>query len=343
MKAVKALVLGLMSAGLVVGAASFALADPVSGQRDAAQWLQQWHRAASSVPYAGTIAMTGARRDLRSARVWHATENGHQIERVDLLSGPARSMYRTDNTIYAFDHTTKTARVRQNMPAFGTMIPGMVPLVHEQTVQFGRYYKALNQGQERVANQDADVVLLQPQDQLRYGYRLWSDRRTGLLLKWQMLPDAKNTHNVLREVAFSDVQIGAPLRYSAIEDMLRQQSSYPVQSSTMQNVTLVQKGWQWKGNVPGYYVTSCYDRQGPSLGKAGVTPKAITQCVVSDGMASVSLFLDPHTQDAKERAMSSRSGTSVRTQQYASGHSITAVGEVPAAALQAILNGLVRK
>ena len=42
------------------------------------------------------------------------------------------------------------------------------------------FYSARQTGSERVAGFDADVVQVQPKDGLRFGYRIWSEKKSGL-------------------------------------------------------------------------------------------------------------------------------------------------------------------
>lgn len=318
-----------------------------AAQRNVLQWLQRWQQAASSVAYAGTLAMSGEHGNLRSARVWHAVAQGRQIERVDNLSGPPRSIFRTDDAVHVFHHDRKQVTVRTNMPRFGSLFPGMVPLSTQQQAEAARRYQASYQGQERVANQLADVVEFAPQDDLRYAYRFWSDRRTGLLLKWQMLQRAGAQAAVLREVAFSDVQIGAPLEYRVLDAMMRDTAGYQVERKNMRATSLQQQGWAMRTALPGYFVTDCYIRQRPQHDKGVVASEGevsvlITQCVLSDGLAGMSLFMAPPGGGAPGKLPRARGATNIRMQQYAGGHSVTAVGEVPPAALQGVLERLYR-
>ena len=69
-------------------------------------------------------------------------------------------------------------------------------------------------GQGRVAGFDADIVQLDPRDGLRFGYRIWSEKRTGLVVKTQTLDDAGR---VLEQAAFSELQLDAPVQAAKLD------------------------------------------------------------------------------------------------------------------------------
>lgn len=320
------------------------------------QWLQRWQQASARESYAGTLALSGERGNLRSARVWHAVRDGRQIERVDNLAGAPRSIFRTDQAVHVFLREQKLLRIRTNMPRQALLFPGMVPLPAAQQADAARYYRAAYQGQERVANHLADIVQFAPVDGLRYAYRFWSEQKTGLLLKWQMLQPGTTSREmaVLREVAFSDLQIQAPLSYPLIEGMMKETAGYQVRQTALRLTSLQQQGWAWRKAPTGYFVTHCYLRSAAGMAqgaegeaRAGLAASAaehsadVTQCVLSDGLSSISLFL----RDAPGSAVQgqrSRGATQIRSQSI-EGYGVTAVGEVPLAALQQVLDGLQRR
>ena len=324
-------------------------------ERSAQQWLQRWQQASRQQSYAGTLAMSGERGNLRSARVWHAVRDGRQIERVDNLSGSPRSIFRTEHAVHVFLRDKKELRIRTNMPRQATLFPGMMPLPGQLQAEAARYYRASHLGQERVANHVADVVAFAPVDGLRYAYRFWSDQKTGLLLKWQMLSSGATSAqaDVLREVAFSDLQIQAPLSYALLEGMMKETSGYRVQQTALRATTLQQQGWAWRKPLAGYFVTHCYLRPPESLSgrapsgpaprgsaPANVAASPVTHCVLSDGLSSISLFFRPASAEGAH-AVRSKGATSIRSQGIA-GQQVTAVGEVPPAALQQLLDSLQR-
>lgn len=377
-----AIVAAIGVASTAVAMAQTAAATPAGATRPttALQWMQRWQQASATHAYAGTLALSGERGNLRSARLWHAARNGRQIERVDNLAGPPRSLYRTDQGMVVFNHPQQIVRIQNNMPRFVTLFPGLAPLQGSQQAEALKYYQVQDLGQERAANQVADVTGFVPADGLRHAYRFWSEQQTGVLLKWQLLELPAGSKRLqdarmLREVAFSDVQIPAPITYVSLEQMMGDTKGYAVDRRDLKPVTLQQQGWGWRQPLPGYFVSHCYlrphlGRDGP--GSEGAGPDAerrrspgheagkpplssapdardgpphaanVTQCLMTDGLSGISLFMEPADKSSMHGpGPRMRDATRILSRSYGN-YRATVVGEVPAAMLQQVLDSLYR-
>lgn len=121
--------------------------------------------------------------------------------------------------------------------------------------------------------------------------------------------------------------------------MMASTQGYRLVQAEQARTTPQAEGWQLSAVVPGFEARNCYRR--PLSGTA-----SLVQCIFSDGLATVSLFMQPleAAQHPREGA-ASMGATQALTRRVAdrSGHWwITAVGEVPSATLQAFVQGLAR-
>ena len=64
-------------------------------------------------------------------------------------------------------------------------------------------------GKDRVAGFDADVVQLAPRDGLRFGYRVWGERASGLVVKLQTVDGESATCSSSRRSP--NCQLDAPV------------------------------------------------------------------------------------------------------------------------------------
>ena len=148
-------------------------------QRTAQQWLVRMQEASRSRNYTGTVVELHASGAMAVSRVWHAVRDGQQFERIDALDGAASTVYRHDGVVRTFMHQSRTVRTeRRDLLHTLRGPPGDL---------FVPPYTAHLLGQERVAGMDADVVWFEPRDALRFGYRFWSERASGLVLRVQTL------------------------------------------------------------------------------------------------------------------------------------------------------------
>lgn len=297
-------------------------------------WLQRTSAAARQRSYVGTFVVSAATGNLSSARIWHAREGDLQMERIEALSGPPRSIFRRNDQVSTFwpeTHVVKKDR-RESVELFPNL-PG-APQSAIDTL-----YEIRVIGRGRVAGLDADVVQLVPRDAMRFGYRIWSERRSGLVVKLQTL-DAKG--RVVEQSAFSELELDAPVKAEALARMMNDTAGYRVEKNQLQRTTALSEGWALESPVAGFGATRCYQR---AMGE-GTGRDQILQWIFSDGLASVSLFLERYdAQQPRQEGALSMGATHTLARRLSTKDGdwwLTAVGEVPARTLEAFAHGLVR-
>ncbi len=312
-------------------------AAPVGGDPAAlgvVEWLQRMHAAARQINYVGTFVVSGAGGNLSSARIWHAWEGASQIERIEALSGPPRSTFRHNEHVVTFHPESRVVKreKRENLELFPSLLGAPDAGVAE-------FYDARVLGKGRVAGFDADMVHLAPRDGLRFGYRIWSERKTGLVIKLQTL-DADGL--VVEQSAFSELQLAAPLKTHALAQMMNSTAGYRVERSELERTSAQAEGWALRSPIAGFKPISCYRR---ALGKAA-PPERMMQWTFSDGLATVSLFLEPYdAQRQPQEAVLALGATYTMTRRLPDKSGdwwLTAVGEVPPQTLEAFAQSLVR-
>ena len=196
-------------------------------------------------------------------------------------------------------------------------------------------------GSERIAGLDAEVVQLLPKDTLRYGYRVWSEKRSGLVVQLQTL-DVEG--RVLEQSAFSELQLDAPVNKAKLVQMMDATDGYRVERRDMQKTTAKAQGWDMAKAVPGFKPMGCYTRPVALLAGAPGRAEQTMQWMFSDGLATVSLFVEAFDARRHVREGVTELGGATRT------HTrrldvwwITAVGEAPAPTLALFVQGLERK
>lgn len=320
-----------------VGAFGLAGAAPPAGQggasggraaeRSVGEWLLRMHEASRRRSYVGTFVVSSYAGALSSARIWHACEGDVQMERVESLSGVPRAIFRRNDDVVTFLPESKVARSekRESLGLFPNLLTGGENSIPE-------FYGARGLGTDRVAGHDADVVHVVAKDNLRYGYRIWSERKSGLVVKLQTLDtDGK----VLEQAAFSELQLDAPVRMDRLAQMMASTEGYRVEKADAVKTTAAAEGWSLKTAVAGFKSMSCYKRP---------ASENTMQWIFSDGLASVSLFVEPydrqrHTQEGLFAAVGATQTLTYRVQDWW----VTAVGEVPPHTLKAFALSLERR
>lgn len=299
---------------------------------DAAQWVERMRGDPCARNYSGTLVVSSAAGAMTSSRMWHACAAGLPVVRVEPLTGTPRIVFRHGDEVRTFNLQARTVRVEPREPARGFPL---VPVLPGAAVS--QHYSVKLLGSERVAGAMADGVAFVPQDAWRFGYRFWTERDTGLVLKLQTVgADGQ----VLEQTAFSQLDLEAPVR---AEELLRSQQAlqgYQVEAPRIRRTTAEAEGWTVRQVPPGFVSLGCFQRQ------PGGAPDAVLvlQCVYSDGLASVSVFVEAlpaQRQEAKPQA-ASMGATHLWAQRAAAQAWVTVVGEVPPATLRAFAQQLER-
>ncbi|RZL88591.1 MAG: transcriptional regulator [Variovorax sp.] len=300
----------------------------------AVEWLQRMHAAARQRTYVGTFVVSASTGNLSSSRIWHVCEGDLQLERIEALSGPPRSTFRRNDHVMTFLPEAKVVKSekRENAELFPNLLGTPDSSIDE-------YYRARVLGKDRVAGFDSDVVQLEPRDGLRFGYRVWSERRSGLVVKLQT---TDGEGRVIEQSAFSELQLDAPVKAQALAQMMASTAGYRVEKSEFERTTASKEGWLLRTPVAGFKPLNCYRR---SLG-GGAQGHQTIQWTFSDGLASVSLFVEPYDAQRQPReALMALGATYTLTRRLTDKDGdwwLTAVGEVPPQTLDAFAQSLAR-
>lgn len=297
------------------------------------QWLSHVHDAARQGAYVGTFVVTTSHA-MSSSRIWHVCEGAQQIERVDALTGVPRSTYRRNDQVVTFLPQSRLAIAdkRETLGIFSSMLSGA-------DASIGNFYQLDALGHDRVAGFLTDVVELKPRDNLRFGYRIWTAQNTGLVVKTQTIDQRRG---VVEQAAFSELQLGKPLSWSKLSAMMDNTDGFELRTSELSHTTAEQEGWRIKANVPGFKSVDCYKRSPSAQAASGGT----LQWVFSDGLATVSLFIETFDEARHPRILPQESFAFGATQMFTrrvGAWWLVAVGEVPLQTLELFAMGVERK
>ena len=298
-------------------------------------WLMRLHEASRHRTYTGTFVVSAAGK-MASARIWHVCDGDQQVERVESLSGTPRATFRRNDEVVTFFPESKVA-VSESRDSLG-LFPN---LLKSNAADIGEHYQMKAVGSERIAGLDADIVQLVPKDALRYGYRVWSEKRSGLVVQLQTL-DAEG--KLLEQAAFSELQLDAPVSKAKLTQMMAATEGYRVERRDLQKTTAKAQGWDMSKPVPGFKPMGCYTRPVALLAGASGRTDQTMQWMFSDGLATVSLFVETYDARRHSREGATELGGATRTHtRRLDAWWITAVGEAPAATLALFVQGLERK
>lgn len=330
---------GLLVTVLSTGLAAQTKAAPVTSavvdskvaDRSLSEWLVRMHEASRRRAYVGTFVVS-AGDTLSSARIWHVCDGEQQVERVVSLTGAPRSTFRHNDQVLTFlpESRVVVAEKRESLASFPN-------LLQSNDASIAQFYFVKASGTGRVAGFDADVLQLQPKDNLRFGYRVWTEKKSGLVVKLQTLD---GDGQVLEQAAFSELQLDVPINMANLIKMMTKTEGYQVERPEIVKTIAAGEGWVLKNAVPGFKTMSCYKRT------VGATAEArhenALQWIFSDGLASVSLFVEAFDPRRHGHPGTSVIGATHTLTRRMGDWWLTAVGEVPPQTLLAFAQSLER-
>ena len=136
------------------------------------------------------------------------------------------------------------------------------------------------------------------------------------------------------------IQIDAPVKIDKLVQLMGKLDGYRVEKSPIVKTSASAEGWTLKSAVPGFSSKNCYKRPAGSVN--GVFRGEALQWIFSDGLASVSIFLEPFDRQRHERESTLSLGATQTLTRQLGDFWLTVVGEVPMATLRVFASGLER-
>ena len=282
-------------------------------------WLRKMYDASQKLSYSGTFVYQQGARSETSRIVRYGAGD---IERLEVLDGMPREIVRTRDTVKCYRPKSRVVKVEKR--AADRTFPALLP---EKVGALARHYDISLGEARRIAGFDCQAILLKPKDNLRYGYRLYADASSGMLLK-AMTVDASG--DTIEQFSFTQLTIGSVTR-----DMVRPRHAaggWRIDNAEAAPAHLT--GWSLSAELPGFHKIMELKRRLGESRQAG-------QVVYSDGLAAVSVFIEPLDagHEAVRPGLASAGAIHIYTREVAN-HVVTVVGETPAASVQRIANAV---
>jgi sigma-E factor negative regulatory protein RseB len=319
---IRALLLCLAGATLALPAAG----QQAQGTGEALQLLQRVAAAAQKLSYTGVFVYRSGSRN-ETSRISHLIDGDSELERLEVLDGSPREVIRHNREVKCFlpeDHLLIVER-RGTRQFFPLLLPGSLAGLTE-------YYLIRKGPPDRVAGVDSQSVFIEPKDDNRYAHRFWIDPQTGLLLKASLLDESGHP---LEAFAFSEVKIGAPMDRELLKSPYEATSGdWRVQYVKSSDVKGDDGQWSFRAPLPGFRRISGMKRQ--------LRPDApeSTQMIFSDGLASVSVFVEPLAGRGHEEPGAFAMGAVNVYKRQVADYQLIVMGDVPAAALRRFAEGM---
>ncbi|MEM9305108.1 MAG: MucB/RseB C-terminal domain-containing protein [Pseudomonadota bacterium] len=287
--------------------------------RDVRHWLDRMALAVTNLDYRGSLVY--ARGDaLEAMQIFHRVREGQVEERLVSMSGIHREVLRNADGVRCIfpDRQSVVMDARIAEPWF-PVIPS------EQVADPGTRYDFHLGNVERIAGMEAQVVEIVPKDQFRYGFRLWLEVDTGMLLKSLHLD---RNGRPIEQLMFTDLEIGAMISDADLRPSVREEGFLQVTFPKTPDAGPPEESRSWRvARVPDGFTLRSHTQRGARAGEN------LEHLVFTDGLASVSVYVEPMPstgilEGAKELGSVNIFGAQV------DGYAVTALGAVPPATVR---------
>lgn len=278
-----------------------------------------------------------------SMRIIHRSSREGDSERLLTLSGQSREVVRDEQGTRCFLPDTGEVLFLQRAPR-----PLMPTEITRPWSQLGEFYTFNLEGEDRVAGRPARVVSVNPRTPDRYGYRLWLDVASGLLLRSELV---NGEGVVLEQVEFLTLDLPThipdehlrPSRPSGAKVEAAATVAVPANTGANSSTggdaprpAVPQTRWQAGWLPVGFRLERV---QHLSHGPDG---PPFEHLAFSDGLAVLSVFVEPAAHGSAGASGFSVLGAAVAFSTGSDGHTITVVGEAPPLTVRRVAEGMTR-
>ncbi len=302
--------------------------------QDGLYWLGRVVGASREQNYTGVFVYRHGGHG-ETSRITHKVSEGRELERLEVLDGSPREVIRDNDEVKCYLPESRTLIVEKKgrRTAFPMILPTSLAGLSE-------HYNIRKGPVERIAGRDSQTILLEPRDALRYGHKFWVDVTSGLLLKAGMLNEKNES---VETFAFTQLQVGGEIDRDALK------SRFDTQSGEWHTVNLQatrasgqNEQWLFKVQLPGFRKIADMRRnlfrKHKDKGTDGIEA---THIVFSDGIASISVFIEP--QPSRGETGETAVGTLNIYRRILDDQLILVMGEVPRATLKTFGDGIERR
>lgn len=288
----------------------------------AQQWLEKMNHAMKTLNYQGTVIFM-KNGQLDTMKYKHSVDNGIEQERLSSLNSPLREVTRKSNEVSCLFKETRQ-KVINHHPVDSSFIINLP----QDTATLDNLYLLSTVSMESIAMLPAQIISIQPKDQLRYARKIWIDKQHFLPLK----VEAYNLDgSTLEQVVFTDLQVDG-INDSNFGDMddkkLDIKHIHATQAEPFENAPFMLKNWP-AGFKPVFFIRNSMQQ----------SQKAVDHLLISDGFSSVSVYLEPKEAQGMQGLNSLGSVNSFS--RVIDNFQITVLGEVPAKTVEFIAAGII--
>ncbi len=288
------------------------LSAPLLWADEAEDRLARMIQAQASQSYQGTFVYE-RQGSFVAHQLWRRALDGQLRERLLQLDGMPRESLSENGRVLCMTGSADELQLPQRQQM----------LTHLDAQALSVHYQPRLLGSNRIAGREVEELALLPRDPHRYAMQLSLDRQTGLPLR-SLLLGAQG--QLLERLQFTEIQLQAPA-----DEQLQPAGD----CRDIEPLAAARDAQVWRADwlPPGFVALATWRRSSPLGGQ-----ELLTQ-VYGDGLASISVFIEPLREAQAGDAHSQAGPTAINSRQHSTPQGqfmVTVLGEVPPATVERV-------
>jgi sigma-E factor negative regulatory protein RseB len=288
---------------------------------DLSDWLQRMAESPNRHSHEGTFILQREDRLDTVRIVHHANEAGYR-QRLQVMTGAPREVIRS------VEETSASGATRVESRGVSHERTRRTGVIYERLLRAGDHYRIHSPGDDRIAGLPCFLLRADARDAYRFSHQYCLHSETGLPLLSELLD---HDGRMIERMVFTEIRLVESIPANALEARDRDARIVHVQAADA-SVPSLQAGltWYFEALPAGFEPIIASNR---TLGQ-DVPP--LLHFVLSDGLATVSVYIGAQGDGGSHFVGDTRSGATHAIARSVSGHQITVVGEVPADTIERI-------
>lgn len=296
-----------------------------AGREEAKQWLERMIQAAQSLNYEGTFVYVQG-QNLDAMHIVHSGGQHGERQLMSSLNGSVREVLVADNSVTCLLPKQKvafSASAYKRSP-FPISLPRELSKLEES-------YRFEMLGEDRIAGMETRIIAIQPRDEWRFGYRLWLERQTGLVLRSALLNEKGD---MIEQLMFTNVQLKPEIDMTLLTPSTTPAATLPPETKSGDEA-VAKSAWS-VAKLPAGFTQVMHNR----FSAASSSKHPTEHIVFTDSLATISVFLEVLDGTKPLLTGASQIGAMNAFGLVIADHQVVVVGEVPLATVQMIASAI---
>lgn len=302
------------------------VSTPLSAD-EAMQWVQKMSDAMRNMSYRGNFVYMHENQ-LESMQLTHYRDTNGEKERLLSLNGEAREVIRDNQNLTCIWPSSR--KVVVDLSRKNSFSPIFIP---EDIARLEKFYHMKMLGNDRIADMESVVVHIDPKDQYRYGMKFWINRDNHLMMKSSLIDE---NGREIEQVMFTSLELFEGEQKPEFDTMPPIDENYTLiryHRGSGATTPAANSAWQLENAPGGFWRESMLRRKLPD------SEEFVQQMVYTDGLASLSIFIEKHNSETPQGGTSM--GAVNAFIRIHKNHSVTAIGEVPAVTVKLVAESVI--